>query len=206
MIELCHFLLQQIQLITVNPEPSLALRHLLLLCTLLGLLLYSQSLNCSLTFFCFSYSFFPLYIYIYIYIVIISPYLILLLFSLREETDYLLSKFTWGHAFLELNSPLMEQYSSAEDSASVAALQEKIISQWFSGKNKNSSSSDDGEENNDDDEEREEETEDDSALVIAYVKRQYEEEEAAKRRAAAQFSSESLQSSDDLTLSQEEKG
>jgi pre-rRNA-processing protein TSR3 len=41
----------------------------------------------------------------------------------REEAEKLLSIFVWGHTFLELNSALLENYSSARDSTEIVEMQ-----------------------------------------------------------------------------------
>lgn len=44
----------------------------------------------------------------------------------KQEAEKLLSIFTWGHTFLELNSEMLENYASAEDSAEIIRMQAKI--------------------------------------------------------------------------------
>ena len=107
--------------------------------------------------------------------------------------DYLLSKFTWGHAFLELNSTLLDQYATATDSSNLKLIQDKLISEHFAKDNLNTSDSEDeivpSEEENENDnlehasprEEEEEEEEDDAAIVMEYIKRKYQEEEKLNR-------------------------
>ena len=51
----------------------------------------------------------------------------------KQEAVGLLSIFTWGHTFLELNSALLETYASAKDSTEIIRMQAE-----FSG-NKSSS-------------------------------------------------------------------
>jgi len=46
--------------------------------------------------------------------------------SFKQEAVNLLSIFTWGHTFLELNSALLENYASAEDSTEIIKMQAKI--------------------------------------------------------------------------------
>ena len=41
----------------------------------------------------------------------------------REEAEKLLSIFTWGHTFLELNADLLEAYAGAKDSAEIVKMQ-----------------------------------------------------------------------------------
>lgn len=45
----------------------------------------------------------------------------------KKEAQFYLSKFSWGHSFLELNSEVLELYSSCTDSKSVLEAQEKYI-------------------------------------------------------------------------------
>lgn len=45
----------------------------------------------------------------------------------KEEAEFYLSKFSWGHSFLSLNLELLEIYSECSDSASVVAEQEKYL-------------------------------------------------------------------------------
>ncbi len=44
----------------------------------------------------------------------------------KQEAENLLSIFTWGHTFLELNATLLENYASAQDSAEIIRMQSKI--------------------------------------------------------------------------------
>ncbi len=44
----------------------------------------------------------------------------------KQEAVGLLSIFTWGHTFLELNAALLENYASAQDSAEIIRMQAKI--------------------------------------------------------------------------------
>jgi pre-rRNA-processing protein TSR3 len=41
----------------------------------------------------------------------------------RDEAKKLLSIFTWGHTFLELNADLLEEYAGAKDSAEIVKMQ-----------------------------------------------------------------------------------
>jgi len=43
--------------------------------------------------------------------------------GLKQEAQKLLSIFTWGHTFLELNSALLENYASARDSTEIVKMQ-----------------------------------------------------------------------------------
>jgi pre-rRNA-processing protein TSR3 len=44
----------------------------------------------------------------------------------KQEATGLLSIFTWGHTFLELNSALLDNYASAQDSAEIIKMQARI--------------------------------------------------------------------------------
>lgn len=44
----------------------------------------------------------------------------------KQEAVGLLSIFTWGHTFLELNAALLENYASAQDSAEIIRIQARI--------------------------------------------------------------------------------
>ena len=44
----------------------------------------------------------------------------------KEEAKQLLSIFTWGHTFLELNADLLEGYSEAKDSADIVRMQSML--------------------------------------------------------------------------------
>lgn len=45
----------------------------------------------------------------------------------RQEAANLLSIFTWGHTFLELNSATLENYAAAQDSTEIIKIQNNII-------------------------------------------------------------------------------
>lgn len=45
----------------------------------------------------------------------------------KREAAYYMDKFSWGHAFLELNEELLEIYSNCTDSTSVVAAQKKYL-------------------------------------------------------------------------------
>ncbi|MFC6943056.1 DUF367 family protein [Salinirubellus sp. GCM10025818] len=45
----------------------------------------------------------------------------------REQAEELLSKFRWGHTFLELNEEPLRRYAAAADSAAVVAIQEEYL-------------------------------------------------------------------------------
>jgi pre-rRNA-processing protein TSR3 len=44
-----------------------------------------------------------------------------------DHAERLLSKFTWGETFLELNAEPLERYAACEDSADVVAVQEEYL-------------------------------------------------------------------------------
>ncbi|XP_037961493.1 18S rRNA aminocarboxypropyltransferase [Plutella xylostella] len=45
----------------------------------------------------------------------------------KQEAKFYLSKFSWGHSFLELNSEALDLYSQCTDSKSVLEAQEKFL-------------------------------------------------------------------------------
>jgi pre-rRNA-processing protein TSR3 len=45
----------------------------------------------------------------------------------RTHAERILSKFTWGHTFLELNEEPLRRYSECEDSAAVVAVQQEYL-------------------------------------------------------------------------------
>jgi pre-rRNA-processing protein TSR3 len=45
----------------------------------------------------------------------------------KEESNQLLSIYTWGHTFTELNNERLEKYAKAEDSTEVVKLQGRFI-------------------------------------------------------------------------------
>jgi Uncharacterized conserved protein len=45
----------------------------------------------------------------------------------KEESEQLLSIFTWGHTFLELNGMLLDNYMTAKDSAEIVEMQNKLL-------------------------------------------------------------------------------
>jgi pre-rRNA-processing protein TSR3 len=44
----------------------------------------------------------------------------------KQEAAELLSIFTWGHTFLELNRALLENYASAQDSSEIIKMQNRL--------------------------------------------------------------------------------
>jgi pre-rRNA-processing protein TSR3 len=47
----------------------------------------------------------------------------------REEGERILSKFTWGHAFLEVNETLLKAYALCESSEEVVEIQNEYLKQ-----------------------------------------------------------------------------
>ncbi|XP_077290212.1 18S rRNA aminocarboxypropyltransferase [Arctopsyche grandis] len=47
----------------------------------------------------------------------------------KQEAEFYLSKFSWGHSFLSLNGELLESYSKCTDSSSVVEEQQKYLNQ-----------------------------------------------------------------------------
>jgi pre-rRNA-processing protein TSR3 len=45
----------------------------------------------------------------------------------KEESEQLLSIFTWGHTFFEINNMLLSNYETAKDSAEIVEMQNKIL-------------------------------------------------------------------------------
>ena len=45
----------------------------------------------------------------------------------KDESEQLLSIFTWGHTFLELNNMLLDNYMTAKDSAEIVEMQNKLL-------------------------------------------------------------------------------
>jgi pre-rRNA-processing protein TSR3 len=45
----------------------------------------------------------------------------------KKEAQELLSIFTWGHTFFELNSMLLDNYSSAKDSGEIVEMQTRLL-------------------------------------------------------------------------------
>jgi pre-rRNA-processing protein TSR3 len=45
----------------------------------------------------------------------------------KQEAKELLSIFTWGHTFIELNSAILESYAAAQDSAEIIRIQTNVI-------------------------------------------------------------------------------
>jgi rRNA small subunit aminocarboxypropyltransferase len=45
----------------------------------------------------------------------------------KKEAQELLSIFTWGHTFFELNTMLLDNYSSAKDSGEIVEMQAKLL-------------------------------------------------------------------------------
>ncbi|ESP87881.1 DUF367 family protein [Candidatus Halobonum tyrrellensis] len=51
----------------------------------------------------------------------------LCIFGERDHAERLLSKFTWGETFLELNAEPLERYAACDDSADVVAVQREYL-------------------------------------------------------------------------------
>ena len=47
----------------------------------------------------------------------------------REQAERLLSKFSWGHTFLELNAEPLSRYADCADSAEVVAIQDDYLAE-----------------------------------------------------------------------------
>jgi pre-rRNA-processing protein TSR3 len=45
----------------------------------------------------------------------------------KKESVELLSIFTWGHTFFELNGMLLDNYAAAKDSAEIVEMQTKLL-------------------------------------------------------------------------------
>ena len=57
----------------------------------------------------------------------------LAIFDRRERAEALLSKFTWGHTFLELNEEPLRRYADCEDSEAVVAVQSEYLDRGDGG-------------------------------------------------------------------------
>ncbi|WP_336025568.1 DUF367 family protein [Halobellus salinisoli] len=51
----------------------------------------------------------------------------LAIFGRRERAEKILSKFTWGHTFLELNDEPLRRYADCADSSAVVAIQQEYL-------------------------------------------------------------------------------
>lgn len=47
--------------------------------------------------------------------------------GLKNEARWYLSKFSWGHSFIELNNELLETYSACKDSKEILAAQDEYL-------------------------------------------------------------------------------
>ena len=45
----------------------------------------------------------------------------------KEQAERVLSKFNWGHSFLELNKEPLEEYATAKNSAEIVEIQSHYI-------------------------------------------------------------------------------
>lgn len=46
---------------------------------------------------------------------------------MKDEAKWYLSKFSWGHSFLELNNELLEKYSSCTSSKEILEAQDEYL-------------------------------------------------------------------------------
>lgn len=51
----------------------------------------------------------------------------LMITGLKDEAKFYLSKFSWGHSFLELNEELLELYSKCQSSKEILEVQQKYL-------------------------------------------------------------------------------
>lgn len=51
----------------------------------------------------------------------------LYIFGYKEQAERVLSKFNWGHSFLELNKEPLEEYSTAKNSTEIVEIQSHYI-------------------------------------------------------------------------------
>lgn len=51
----------------------------------------------------------------------------LMITGLKQEAKFYLSKFSWGHSFLELNNELLKLYADCSDSIQILKVQEKYL-------------------------------------------------------------------------------
>lgn len=47
--------------------------------------------------------------------------------GLKNEARWYLSKFSWGHSFIELNTELLEAYSACKNSKEILAAQDEYL-------------------------------------------------------------------------------
>jgi len=45
----------------------------------------------------------------------------------KDEAEKMLSIFTWGHTFMELNAELLEDYAAAKDSTDIVRMQSMLV-------------------------------------------------------------------------------
>ena len=45
----------------------------------------------------------------------------------KKEAEHYMSKFSWGHSFIELNQELLDEYSKCENSKQVLEVQDKVL-------------------------------------------------------------------------------
>ena len=53
----------------------------------------------------------------------------LIILGEREQAELILSKFNWGHVFLELNRAPLQEYAAAKNSAEVVIIQDAYMSE-----------------------------------------------------------------------------
>ncbi len=51
----------------------------------------------------------------------------LYIFGKKEQAEKVMSKFNWGHSFLELNREPLEEYSTAKNSTEIVEMQSHYI-------------------------------------------------------------------------------
>ena len=51
----------------------------------------------------------------------------LYIFGETEQAEAVLSKFTWGETFLELNAEPLDRYADCDDSSEIVAVQQEYL-------------------------------------------------------------------------------
>lgn len=46
---------------------------------------------------------------------------------MKDEAKYYLSKFSWGHSFIDLNLSLLDKYAACKDSKEILQVQDEYI-------------------------------------------------------------------------------
>jgi pre-rRNA-processing protein TSR3 len=49
------------------------------------------------------------------------------IFGESEQAEAILSKFTWGETFLELNAEPLDRYADCDDSSEIVAVQQEYL-------------------------------------------------------------------------------